>query len=181
MIIRRSSTNTLVIENSQNKSSVTVKSLDGQLLVKVSNGSSDIEISKPGDYEYFGLGVTGFEVPIDKYSSIINLVKINIEGVRIVLVTQFREVPKDILTNLANIDILAIPIVNSIYTKTIVNVIEPKKLVLIKNFGGEEVELDSVIKSVGIQIIEEVTSIKNKSVDFAASSEEFILMGEVLI
>lgn len=180
MIIRRNNSNTLSIENSQDKSSVTIKHLDGQLMVKVSNGSSEVELAKPGDYEYFGIGVTGFEIPVEKYSSVINLVKLNVEGIKIVVTTQFREVSKDVLNNLANIDILVIPLVNPTYTKTLVNAIEPKKLVIVKNFGGEEVELDSVIKSVGLQKLEEVSSVKHKPVDFGTTTGDIILAGEML-
>lgn len=180
MIIRRNNSTTLSVDSSIDKTAVSIKNLDGQLLIKINNGSKDIEISKPGDYEYFGVGVTGFEIPTELYSGVINIIKLNVDGVKVVVTTQVKEIPKDILNSLVNIDILAIPLVNANATKPLVNSIEPKKLVIIKSFGGEEVELDTVYKSVGITSMQEVTSVKHKSVDFATVSENTILIGELL-
>jgi len=179
MIIRRNNSTTLSVDSSVDKASVSIRNLDGQLFVKISNGTKDVEISKPGDYEYLGVGVTGFEVPVEKYSGVINLLKLNVDGVRVVISTQFRETPKDILNSLANIDILAIPVVNAIATKTLVNAVEPKKLVLIKAFGGEEVELDTIQKSIGLVTLPEVSSVKYKSADFAVTGD-IVLTGELL-
>ncbi len=181
MVLRKNNSNTISIENSQDKSLITVKTLDGQLLVKVQSGSKEIEITKPGDYEYFEDSITGFEIPVEKYTGVINLLKTNVEGIRVVFITQFREIPKEVLSNLANIDILVMPIVNPTSTKNTVNTVEPKKVVALKNFnGGEEVELDSVIKSIGLTSMAEVPSVKHKFGDFASTSEDFLLTGEIL-
>jgi len=181
MVIRRSNSNTLSVENSQDKSIISVKSLDGQLVLKVQSGSEEIEISKPGDYEYFEDGITAFELPIEKYIGLIHLIKLNVECIKIVIATNIREISKEVLSNLANIDILVVPLVNANAAKQIASAIEPKKIVIVKSFNmAEEVELDSVKKALGIANMEEVTSVKHKPLDFASSSEETTLIGEIL-
>jgi len=182
MTIKRTNTNTLTFENSQNKSSVIIKSLDGQLLIKVALSSSEVEITKPGDYEYFGLSVAGFEIPVEKYMGIINLIRLNMEDVKIVVISKYREIPKELLSNLANIDILVMPLLNGNSVKEITSDIDPKKLIIIKSFeGSEEIEIDSIKKTLGLQVIEEVTSSKSKALDFEIGSEDIILSGEILI
>ena len=180
MIIRRNNSNTLTLESSMDKSGITIKNLDGQLMVVVSDGSKDIEITRPGDYEYFGLGITGFELQKEKFKGIINILKLNVDGVKIVFTADFDEINKDILSSLANIAILAIPSNEASIVKNLVNAVEPKKLVLIKNFGGKDSEIESITKTLGIPSAQEVSSIKNKIGDFPESSDEFILQGEIL-
>lgn len=180
MIIRKTNSTTLAVESSQNKVSVTLKSLDGQIIIKISNGS-DIEIIKPGDYEYMGVGITAFEIPSDKFLANINLVKINIDGVRTLFITKSTEIPKDILNNLANIDILVIPLYGVNEAKSIINAIEPKKVVFLKSFeGSTEIEIESLKKTLGLQTLEEVSSVKHKSGDFDSLGEDYILTGEIL-
>lgn len=173
MTIKRDSSNVLTI---QGDIKVVVKVLDGSIVVSLNDSNKTIDITKPGDYEYFGVSITSYDVPQEEvYDGKVELVQLYIEGVVLVYTSDKINIPKEIITNLANIDILLLPAIEVSLIKSSVVSMEPKKLVLVDKFDNNgSCDIESLKKTLGVLNVLEGGSAKYKHSDFEITTEEVL-------
>jgi hypothetical protein len=173
MTVRKQNKSTLVIESTQEKIKVKLMLDNNAIQAVVSIQDKEIIVSKPGDYEYGGLSITAYEIPENGFVSQVNIVRIIIEGVSLLVSPVDREISKDIINNLANINILILPNQKGSLIKDRVSDFDPNVLCIVKEFGSNsnDFDLEDTKKALGLHVSEDQESIKYKSADFASSEE----------
>lgn len=172
MTLKRISKEGLLIESTNDKSSVELHFDEGSIVLTVKSDTTSIELSKPGDYEYGNITLTCHEIPSGSYLSVINIVKIGIEDVKVLFIPRQNVYSKEIVNNLANIDLVVAPTSSTDYLKKLVSDFEPQRLVIINDFGGANtLSVEDLKKSLGVQAIEEESSIKVKGSESVQTKE----------
>ncbi len=179
MTIKRDSSNVISI---QSDIKIILKVLDGSITVSLNDSSKTIDISKPGDYEYFGVSATLYDIPVEEaYDGKIEIIQLYVEGMVLVYTSDRINIPKEIITNLANIDILVIPSLEVSLVKSTIVSMEPKKVVILEKFDSNgSSDIENLKKTLGIVNVIEGGSAKYKQSEFTTSlddglSELFIL------
>jgi hypothetical protein len=173
MTIKKPSKSSVLISNSKSDAKITV---EGDRFIVEIIGDEPVIIEKPGDYEYGDVAVTALEIGKEKYAGIINLIKVEIEDVKVVFALKAVELKKEEIDILANIDIVINPYESSTLIKNLINDLDPKICILLSNFDNTpNLDVEELKKELGISnIISDTSTFKIKSSDLP-KGDEFVL------
>src|SRR5688572_11107640 len=108
------------------------------MVVTITGGDKEIIVSKPGDYEYGSVSLTAHEVQEERYDSKINVLRVKVDEVDLLIVSTGHETSKDIMNNLANINVAIVPYISTEFLKKVVTDYEPHALAILNKFESSE-------------------------------------------
>ena len=160
MTIKKNSKNSFSIENGSDKVRAVVTVNEDTLSFNIDSNDRTAVVDKPGDYEYGKLGVLALENTSLDYVSKINLAKVVVEGISIITFVGNTEPTKDSVDNIGSVDILITKYLSGPNLKKIVDLFEPRSLVLFKDMAGNaEFDAESLKKDLAIVSVTEESSV----------------------
>lgn len=173
MTIKRNDEKSISIESLKITSYI---DLGNKLSVHFSEG--EIIFSKPGEYEFKGVDLIVKEQTEESYTGTPNLLKLSVEGVRVLYLIKFFDHKQEEISQILDIDILLIDEVMLDKLDRLVMLYDPKKIIVIQNKLSVDEISEKIKKINSTSQIELEKSIKVKSEDF--SSEHFIISFSIL-
>ncbi|MEP7103498.1 MAG: hypothetical protein ABI721_02190 [Candidatus Dojkabacteria bacterium] len=164
MQIAKSSGN-LILNTQDSGVSIEVSKNAENLVIDVKYDVKIEKIERPGEFEIGGVEVVGRELGVEVKKGLLNTAFFNLDGVKVLYVSNVNEDLYEWVKTLAFVDLLVITFTDNL--KEITNKIDPSKVIL---FGTE---LDEAgIKKMGVTQVEKAKQFKFKESDFETLEDE---------
>ncbi len=180
MNIKKNSKNSFTIENVSDKVKVVVTLSEDGLNFQIDSNGRTFTVDKPGDYEYGKLGILALENTDKDYTSKINMTSLVTEGINIATYVGSIEPTKDSIDNIGSIDILITRYLTGALLKKIIDLLEPRSLILFKSMNNDaEFDIETLKKDLGIVSVSEESYLKLKQSDFD-SEGDFVMNAYII-
>jgi len=174
MVIKKISAKQLQIETLNTK--INIKFEESKLRLELDFNKENIEIVKPGEYEYRGFQITAVELGKDKSEGKINFLIMEVEGNVIGFITDDLSSDKELYKDLPNLDILVLSTSQSIeLVKKTLNYFEVIVLVLLEGENLEELK-----NTLGLASLVKEKSIKYKQGDLKRNEDGQKVIGYII-
>ncbi len=164
----------LVVQAESDLSKSTIDGVQGAVVLRDGQGqtkklANGLLISQQGEYEVSEMFISA-QSAVD--SGELDIVEVEADGVRVLLVSTAQNLPKEILSDLGVIDVLVLQLVSGSLSEQlkIVNTVDPQLVIPV----GAQAEVDKFKSELGVTFQQE-KKLKLKSADF--ENEDFVLRG----
>jgi hypothetical protein len=164
----------LVVQAESDLSKSTIDGVQGAVVLRDGQGQTKklpngLLISQQGEYEVSEMFISA-QSAVD--SGELDIVEVEADGVRVLLVSTAQNLPKEILSDLGVIDVLVLQLVNGSLSEQlkIVNTVDPQLVIPV----GAQADVDKFKTELGVTFQPE-KKLKLKSADF--ENEDFVLRG----
>lgn len=164
----------LVVQSESDLSKSTIDSVQGAVVLRDGLGqtkklANGLLISQQGEYEVSEMFISA-QSAAD--SGELDIVEVEADGVRVLLVSTSQNLPKEILSDLGVIDVLVLQLVSGALSEQlkIVNTVDPQLIIPV----GAQADVDKFKTELGVTFQTE-KKLKLKSADF--ENEDFVLRG----
>ncbi len=172
MVIKKVSNDEIVIESLKSKTSV--KQYNGDLTISID--SEDVNINKPGEYEFGDIQLVALEITPDQYNSKVNFARISVEGIDIAVVMTEIVADKDHLRDIADVQMLIVSNDVSLDSiKKLLTYFEPQALIFLNVSDSAQLQKDLSLPNLTTDKV-----LKFKNTDFKSDNEAVVINSFVL-
>lgn len=172
MTIKSKDSRSVVLENANINGEVNFEV--SSVGVVLSSSEAQMEFRNPGEYEFRGVDIIAREVLVtENFEGNANALKVTIDGVRILFLSNGIEAKQDDLNTILDIDILVLQSKDLANIDRLVMLYNPKKVIVLSEKKESVSVEESLKKSFSTSQISIEKQLKSKEEDF--SNENFVV------